>query len=105
MYRGIIPLILLRMKHSSITLRTLLDHIQAMRYSLETQMNQNYNSLYREMRSLHRSADMKMEHIATSHSKQMTTMDKRLDEIEVTLLDQKHERRIRRLERLVGTTK
>jgi DNA-binding FrmR family transcriptional regulator len=74
-----------------ITLRTIVEHIQGMRNSLEGRMNR----LEGKMEGMERrmvSMDRKL-------SGQIDAVDKRLDTIEISIVEQNHEKRIRRIER------
>ncbi len=73
-----------------ITLRTVLEHMQEFKNSLEKKIDQLAVDLQKTKQSL---------------SGQIDGLDQRLDSIEITILEQKHEPRIRRLERHAGFIK
>ena len=85
------------MTDQGITLGIILEHIQGLRSDLTQRMDQ----IKVEINHL----NAKVDRYHGNVSNQIRNIDKRLDEVEITILDQKHERRITRLEAHAGLRK
>jgi hypothetical protein len=81
-----------------ITLRTVLEHIQELKISLEGKATSLERKLDGKMTSLER----KVDHMHKNLGSQINAIDGRLDMIEIGIVDQKHEVRIQRLEKRTG---
>jgi predicted nuclease with TOPRIM domain len=96
---------------SDITLKTVLEYIQAMRTDLGGRMDRLEGRMDRldgRMDRLEHRMDrmeLRMNRMDAKFSLQLDAIDKRLDTIEISIVDQKHEQRITALEQHTGLVK
>lgn len=85
----------------AITLRTVLEHIQAMRTALEGQINTVEQRLSKKITALDERLSTQLAAVDGRLSMQIENIEHRLDTIEVAIVSQRHEQRITRLEKVV----
>jgi predicted RNase H-like nuclease (RuvC/YqgF family) len=96
---------------NEITLKDILDHIQGMRNAIEERMNLLDAKVERLQRTIEMVQDdtisikVKLEKTRMQNSREHDAFDKRLDTIEIAIIEQKHECRIQDLENFAGFTK
>jgi hypothetical protein len=90
---------------SRITLKTVLDHIQASHSSLQSKIQDVYSSLHEEIRDVKEQNYQTrriLEQFKVNVMAQLDTISDRLNDLEVATVEQKHEQRIQRLEKLTS---
>ena len=93
---------------SKITLEKVMEHVQNLIQSMEIRMNGRIDSLQHSLNMIQDdtvSIKLKIEKTRMQLSRENDAIDNRLDEIEVPIVEQKHEERIQRLEHFAGFTK
>jgi DNA-binding transcriptional MerR regulator len=92
------------MTDEGITLQVVLDHMQAHRNDLSGQMTSMKSELNNRIDQLDKKLSTRIDDVQFILTNQINALDDRLNSIEIAIVEQKHEERIQRLEKVTGLT-